>query len=273
MMTIIIYCLAIVVLLMFSAFFSGSEISYSAVSQTRLEASRSAGARQALYIHERFDQALSTILIGNNLVNISSSSVATLLALLIVGSDASARQQRLASSLASIVLTVLVLIFGETIPKIVARRNSLRFTLLVARPLRFFMLLLTPVTWVICKFANLITAPLKGEVLDEEEEAEAAEEELIDLIESSEDKGIIDEDQSELLQNALDFSEISAQEVMTPRVDMLALEIDDDPAKLRKQIENSPFSRLPVYDDQRERVIGVLYLNHYYRALLDEPNV
>lgn len=267
------YCIAIVILLAFSAFFSGSEIAYSSVNKTRLETSHSSAAQQAMYIYERFDQALSAILIGNNLVNISSSSVITLLALLIAGSDATIRQQDMATTVASILLTVLVLIFGETMPKIIAKKASLDFALGVARPLRVLMIVLTPVTWIICGLVNLITAPLKGETLAEEEEAEAAQEELMDLIESSEDEGIIDEDQSELLQNALDFSDISAQEVMTPRVDMLALEIDDDPEKIKQQIENSPFSRLPVYDEQRERIIGVLYLNHYYRALLDRPKV
>ena len=158
-------------------------------------------------------------------------------------------------------------------PKIMAKRSPQDFALMAARPLRVLMVILTPVTWAICGLVNLITSPLKGEKLDEDEEAEAAEEELIDLIETSEDEGIIDEDQSELLQNALDFSEISAQEVMTPRVDMVALEIDESPEKIKQQIENSPFSRLPVYDDQRELIIGVLYLNHYYRAILDRPDV
>ncbi len=269
--TIAFYCVFIAVLLAFSAFFSGSEIAFSALNRTRLEASHSPAAKTALYISEKFDQALSAILIGNNLVNISSSSVATLLALLLAGADASGARQDLFSSAASIILTVLVLIFGETMPKIVARRDPQSFALAVARPLRVLMVVLKPVTWVICGLVNLITAPLKGETLDEDEEAEAAEEELIDLIETSEDEGIIDEDQSELLQNALDFAEISAREVMTPRVDMSALEIDDDPEEIQRQIEESPFSRLPVYDERRERVIGVLYLNHYYRALLDGP--
>ncbi len=271
MTAVILYSLSIVVLLAFSAFFSGSEIAYSALNRTRLEAGHGPAVKQALYICDRFDRALSTILIGNNLVNISASSVMTLLALLIAGADASAAMQDLYTSAASLLLTVLVLIFGETMPKIVARRNPQPFALKVAAPLRFLMTVLTPVTWVICGVVNLITASLKGETLGEDEEAEAAEEELIDLIETSEDEGIIDEDQSELLQNALDFAEISAREVMTPRVDMEALEIDDDPARIRKQIEESSFSRLPVYDDRRERILGVLYLNHYYRALLDDP--
>ncbi len=271
MTAVILYSFSIVVLLAFSAFFSGSEIAYSGLNRTRLEASHSPAVKQALYICDRFDRALSTILIGNNLVNISASSVMTLLALLIAGADASAAKQDIYTSAASLLLTVLVLIFGETMPKIIARRNPQPFALKVAGPLRFLMTVLTPVTWVICGAVNLITSSLKGETLDEDEEAEAAEEELIDLIETSEDEGIIDEDQSELLQNALDFAEISAHEIMTPRVDMEALEIDDDPQEIRRRIEESTFSRLPVYDDRRERILGVLYLNHYYRALLDTP--
>ncbi len=271
MTAVILYSFSIVVLLAFSAFFSGSEIAYSGLNRTRLEASHSPAVKQALYICDRFDRALSTILIGNNLVNISASSVMTLLALLIAGADASAAKQDIYTSAASLLLTVLVLIFGETMPKIIARRNPQPFALKVASPLRFLMAVLTPVTWVICGAVNGITSSLKGETLDEDEEAEAAEEELIDLIETSEDEGIIDEDQSELLQNALDFAEISAHEIMTPRVDMEALEIDDDPQEIRRQIEESTFSRLPVYDERRERILGVLYLNHYYRALLDTP--
>ena len=271
MTAVILYSLSIVILLAFSAFFSGSEIAYSALNRTRLEAGHGSAVKQALYICDRFDRALSAILIGNNLVNIAASSVMTLLALLIAGADATAAAQDVYTAAASILLTVLVLIFGETMPKIIAKRSPQPFALRVAAPLRFLMTVLTPVTWVICGAVNLITAPLKGEILDEDEEAEAAEEELIDLIETSEDEGIIDEDQSELLQNALDFAEISAHEIMTPRVDMAALEIDDDPQEIRRQIEESTFSRLPVYDDRRERILGVLYLNHYYRALLDQP--
>ncbi len=273
MMIPLIYTAAIIVLLCFSAFFSGSEIAYSALNRTRLEASQNPSARWATYIADHFDVALSAILIGNNLVNISSSSVMTLLALWAAGEAATAQRQDLFTSVASILLTILVLIFGETMPKIVARRDSLNFSLRVARPLRVLMILLKPVTFVICGLVNLITSPLQGEQLGEDEEAEAAEEELVNLIETSEDEGIIDEDQSELLQNALDFSEISVQEVMTPRMDMESLDLDDSPEERWKIIENCSYSRLPVFDEDHEKVVGVLHLNHYYRALLDTPEV
>lgn len=270
---IIIYVVAIAVLLFFSAFFSGSEIAYSSANRTRLEATHTPAARTALYICDRFDQALSAILIGNNLVNISSSSVATLLALLLAGENASLSKQDLYTTLGSVILTLLILIFGETMPKIVAKRNPQSFALAVAMPLRLLMTVLRPVTWVICGLVNRITSRLKGETLNEDERAEAAEEELIDLIESGEGEGIIDEDQSELLQNALDFTEISAQEVMTPRVDVEALEIDDTPDEIRHLIEKTRYTRLPVYDEQRERIIGVLHVNHYYKAMLNGPDV
>ena len=194
-----------------------------------------------------------------------------LIALLLAGADASTSRQDLFSSLAAVLLTILVLIFGESMPKIVAKKNPMPFAMKVSRPLRLLMILLTPATWVICGMVNLLTSRLPGEKLGEDEEAEAAEEELVSLIESSEDEGIIDEDRSELLQNALDFAEISAQEVMTSRVDMVALDLDDDRQTLIRQIEESSFSRLPVYEKRMDNILGVLYLNHYYRALLDDP--
>ena len=272
-MTLAIYCVAIVILLALSAFFSGSEIAFTSLNRARLESTHSSAARHALYVYQRFDQALSAILIGNNLVNLSASSIATLLALLLAGQDAPASRQDLYSSVAAVLLTILVLIFGESMPKIVAKQKPQEFAQKASRPLRVLMILLTPVIWVICGLVNLLTGRLKGEQLDEEEEAEAAEEELVNLIETSEDEGIIDEERSELLQNALDFSEISAQEVMTSRVDMIALNIDDDPETLKEQIANSPYSRLPVFEKRLDNIIGVLYLNHYYRALLDDPDV
>ncbi len=272
-MTIALYALSIVLLLFFSAFFSGSEIAYSSANRMRLEASQEKAAKTALFIYDRFDQALSAILIGNNLVNISASSVATLLALELAGTSASTTRQDLFTTIGAILLTILVLIFGETMPKIVAKRDPQSFVLIVAKPLRFLMTILRPVTWVICGLVKLIISPLKGESLNEDEKAEAAEEELLDLIENGEDEGIIDEDQSELLQNALDFPDISAQEVMTPRVDMEALEIDDSAEEIRSRIAATKFSRLPVYDERRERIIGVLHLNHYYRAILNDPEV
>ena len=250
-MTILSYAAAIVGLLILSAFFSGSEIAYSSVNRIRLEtaADRRRSAAWALAVHDRYEDALSTILIGNNLVNLFASSAATMLALALVGPSASLSRQDLYTTVVAILLAVLVLVFGESI----------------------LMTLLLPLTKLTGLLVRLLTLPFRGEQTDEEEQAEVAEEELVTLIETSEDSGVIDEDVSELLQNALDFSEISAQEVMTPRVDISALDLGDDSEPLTDRIDRETFSRLPVFEEDLDHILGILPLNRYYRALLSEP--
>ena len=272
-MTVPVSLLCILGLLILSAFFSGSETAYSSVNRLRLEtaADRRRAASCALKICDRFADALSAILIGNNLVNLSASSVTALLALRLAGADAPASVQNLYSGVAAVLLTIVVLVFGESMPKIVAKNRSLSVSLLSAYPVRAVMTVLYPVTWLTGLLVKVFTYPFKGEQPDEEEQAEVAEEELVTLIETSEDRGVIDEDVSELLQNALDFSEISAQEVMTARVDISALDLDDDPETIAALIDRSTFSRLPVFDRDLDHILGILSLNRYYRALLSGP--
>ena len=272
-MTIFGYATVIVGLLILSAFFSGSEIAYSSVNRIRLEtaADRRRAAAWALSIHDRFEDALSTILIGNNLVNLFASSMATMLALALAGPSASLSRQDLYTTVAAILLAVLVLVFGESIPKIAAKDRALSFSLFAAYPLRILMTLLLPLTKLTGLLVRFLTYPFRGEQPDEEEQAEVAEEELVSLIETSEDSGVIDEDVSELLQNALDFSEISAQEVMTPRVDISALDLGDDSEPLADRIDRETFSRLPVFEEDLDHILGILPLNRYYRALLSDP--
>lgn len=262
------YFVAVVLCILFSAFFSGSEIAYSSVNRMRLEAAAEGDDRRAkvaLYIYENFERALSAILIGNNLVNIAASSIATTMAIILVGESA--------TGVASILMTVLILVFGETMPKIMAKSKALSFATLVALPLRLLMTVLHPLIVVVVGFANLLTRPFHGDTLDEEEEAEMVEEELVSLIENVESEGIIDEERSELLQAALDFAEISAREVMTSRVDMYAIDIDDDPEEILHCIDLAPYSRVPVYEKSVDCIIGILYVNHFYRAVLDDPGV
>ena len=272
-MTVLAYAGVIVGLLILSAFFSGSEIAYSSVNRLRLEtaADKRRSAAWALAIHDRFGDALSTILIGNNLVNLFASSVATMLALTLAGPSASVSRQDLYTTVAAILLAVLVLVFGESIPKIAAKDRALSFSLFAAYPLRILMTLLLPLTKFTGLLVRFLTYSFRGEQPDEEEQAEVAEEELVSLIETSEDSGVIDEDVSELLQNALDFSEISAQEVMTPRVDISALDLGDDSEPLADRIDRETFSRLPVFDEDLDHILGILPLNRYYRALLSDP--
>ena len=159
-----------------------------------------------------------------------------------------------------------IIIFAEGTPKIVAKKNANRLSLAFAYIIRALTIVLKPVIVVVVWLTNVLTSRVHD---DNEEDDGAAVEELQSIIETVEDEGVIDEDRSELLQAALDFSDISASEVMTARVDMLAIDIDDDPDEIFKTIEDAPYSRLPVYEDSIDNIIGVLYLNHYFKAKVD----
>ena len=261
-MTLYLVIAGIVLCLCLSAFFSGSEMAYSSCNILRLENLRDDGSKRAgtaLRIAERYDDALSAILIGNNLVNIAASSLASVLVILITGRDDRAW-------LATLIITLLVIIFGETIPKITAKKNANRVALRDAYAVRFLMLILWPVITLVVLLIRLLTLGLRGET---EEDPDEAVEELQSIIETAEDEEVLDEDQSELVQAAIDFAEISASEVMTARVDVQAIDIDDDWEEILSVIEEAPYSRLPVYEDSVDNVIGVLYLNHFLKALTD----
>ncbi len=246
-----------------SGFFSGSEMAYSSCSQLRLESLRDDGSERAgtaLKLCERYDDTLSAILIGNNLVNIAASSLGVVLVNILTGGDGK-------TWLSTLIITVLVILFGETIPKITAKKNANRLSMRNAYAVNTLRVLLTPLIWLVVKLIALLTVWMKGE---EEEDPEEAVEELQSIIETAEDEDVLDEDQSELVQAAIDFAEISASEVMTARVDVVALDIDDDWEEILKVIEEAPYSRLPVYEGSIDNVIGVLYLNHFLKAVADD---
>lgn len=255
------YIPAAIACVLLSAFFSASEMSLSSANRLRLENMRDTGSKPAglaVELIESFDNTLSTILIGNNFVNIALSSLASLIAITAFGEEY--------TWLATVIVTVTVIIFGETMPKIVAKKNATRMSSALAPFVRALSVLLFPLVWVVVKLVHLITAPLKGESKGGED---AAVEELQSIIETAEDEDVIDEERSELLQAALDFNEVSASEVMTARVDMLAIDIDDDWDEIVRTIEGSTFSRIPVYEDSVDNIIGILYLNHFFKAMLD----
>ena len=252
----------ILVCIVGSAFFSASEMSYSSVNTLRMENLSEKGDRRAsrvLKIIRRFDDALSTILIGNNLVNIAASSLASVLVLM-TGLD------RL-TWLATAVITVLIIIFGETIPKITAKKNANRFSLAFSGIISALMILFRPLVWVVTKLIALITRAVKPEETDPDEEEAARE--FSSLIETAEDEGVLDGDCSELVQNAIEFPEVTAQECMTSRVDMHAIDIEDSLEDILEFVEKTPYTRIPVYEDSVDNIIGILHLNHLFKALAD----
>ena len=263
-----IYLAAILVCVFFSNFFSSSEMAYSACNRVRLENASDDGSKRAaaaVKIVERFDDTLSTILIGNNLVNIAASSLGSLAVMELLGDGY--------AWVSTVVITTLVIIFGETIPKIVAKNSANRIALRHAYFIRILSVLFKPLIMLVVGLIRLICLPLKGERTDASDDD--AVEELSSIIETAEDESVLDEDRSELVQAAIDFSDIMASEVMTARVDMLALDIEDDWDELLKTIDESPYSRLPVYEDGVDNIIGVLYLNHFLKALAgdEKPDI
>ena len=261
--------LGILCCLICSAFFSLTEMAYSSCSIMRLEKLAEEGnrrAKAAYYITRHFDNALSTILIGNNLANIAGSSLASVLLILLFGQEGGEKY----AWVSTVVMTVLVIVFGETLPKISAKKNANRWALQWVWPIRVLMVILFPVVWIVVTFIHLVTLPLKGS--NRGENPEEAVEELQSIIETAEDENVLDEDRSELIRSAIDFSEISASEVMTARVDVYALDNDDDRDEIVRMIEEAPYSRIPVYRDSIDNIIGILYVNRFLKAIAESKS-
>jgi putative hemolysin len=262
-----IYIAGIIVCIALSAFCSGAEMCYSSCSTLRLESLKDSGSKSAelaLKIVENYDKALGAILIGNNLVNIAASSLASVALITAVGNDDYAWA-------VTATITVLVIIFGETVPKIVAKKNANSMALSYSHPVRSLMIVLSPVVWIVVKLIYLLTFWMKAP--DTGDSSEEAVEELQSIIETAEDEDVLDEDQSELVQAAIDFSEISAYEAMTARVDVEAIDIEDSWEDILRIIEDSAHTRIPVYEGSIDNIIGILYLNHFLKALTDDGKV
>lgn len=262
------YYIGFVLCVFCSAFFSASEMALSSANRMRLEGLSEAGNRaaaRALHLIDDYDTALSAILIGNNLVNIAASSISSVIAILIALKLAA--PEGLCATLATVATTLLIIIFGETMPKIVAKKNPNRFALAFSGILRVLSVILYPLVWCVVKLVHLVTGRMKPE--NSADSQEAAVEELQSIIETAEDEDVLDEERSELLLSALDFADISASEVMTARVDMLAVDVEDSFDEIMQQLADAPYTRIPVYEDDTDNIIGVLHQNALYRALLD----
>ena len=257
------YIAGIIVCVFLSNYFSAAEMAYSSCNRMRLENAMEDGSKRAaiaVKIIDRYDNALSAILIGNNLVNIACSSLGSLAVIFIAGEEY--------AWLSTVIITILVIVFGETIPKICAKGSANRIALRDSYVIRTLTIILMPLIWIVVGLINLLTGRLKGEDSDADEEA--AVEELSSIIETAEDEDVLDEDRSELVQAAIDFSDVSAYEVMTARVDVNAIDIEDDLDEIFRTIDEAQYSRIPVYQDSIDNVIGVLYINHILKALTGE---
>lgn len=257
--------LLICLLIVFSAFFSASEISYAGLSDPfvhRLQSSRKRNERRAAALRERFDTVLVTILVGNNLVNIASSSVATVIAVELMGEEG--------AWVATAVMTVVILTFGEVIPKILASRFAREYAVAVSLPLQILRIVTFPLVWCITKLMRCVSRLWKNGV---DEDSAVTEEDLETILETAEDEGVVDEDTADLLQSALDFGDVLAWEILTPRVDLFALDLDEPAEELRAALLRTSHSRIPVYRETVDNVVGILHLDRYLRLAARDPDV
>ena len=262
---------AILLCIFLSGFFSGSEMAYSSCNRLRLEGEKEDGSKAAavaLYIVDHFDDALGAILIGNNLVNVAASSLLSVAVILFFGGDNPKIDTW--NTLATVLLTVTIIIFGETIPKITAKKSANRLSVQYAWPIRILMTALKPVVFVVVGLVTLLTGRLRGE---KSEDSEEKVEELQSIIETAEDEAVIDEEESELVQAAIAFRDISASEAMTARVDVLAIDIEDTWEEILDTVRKSHYTRIPVYEESIDHVIGVLHMNRFLKALSVEDKL
>ena len=255
-----VYGIIIGILILLSGFFSCVETAFSCANTIRLKALADSGSKRAvnaLWVCDRFDRTLTAILIGNNVVNLLCSSLATILCLDLF--------ENYGAAIATGATTLLVLTFGEVIPKCLGREMSdgiILHTALILRIMTYVMmplvLFFTGIKSLFMKLAHIKkTSP------------SVTEDELKYIIESIEEEGILEEQESELVQSALEFDEKTAQEILTPRVDVTAIDIDDDPAKIHDVIIRERYSRIPVYENEIDNIIGILHTRDYLERYID----
>ena len=255
---------ALILLICLSAFFSASETAISTVNKIRLQKYIKEGnkkAKRTMFILDNYDRALTTILIGNNLVNICASSLATVITLQLFGSSAVA--------ISTGVLTLLILIFGEILPKCIAREKSESLSIAISSTIKLLMTITYPLVFIFIKFKTLI---LKFSSSDNQAKPSVTEQELKYIVENIEGEGVLEKQESQLVRSSLEFDEKTVQEILTPRVDMVTIDIEDPIEENTKIIFKERFSRIPVCRGSYDKIIGTLHTRDFLEAMIrNEP--
>ena len=250
---------ALVVLVAFSAFFSASETAFSSLNQIRLKSRADDGDRTAarvLAMAEKYDKLLSTILVGNNIVNIAAASIGTIIFTQMLGAERGA-------TVSTIVLTIVVLIFGEVSPKSLAKEMPETVATAVAPVLSLLMVVFTPLTWLFSQWKRLL-----NHFVHSSESDTITEGELMTMVSEAENDGELTDRESELIRSAIEFDDVEVEEILTPRVDVVAVADDIPLEELAQTFAESGYSRLPVYHGTIDNIIGVVHEKDFYIARL-----
>lgn len=244
----------LVVLILCSAYFSATETAFSSFNRIRLKNLSNDGnkkAELALRLSEDYDKLLSSILIGNNVVNIAASTLATILFLKV--------SKEHGAVISTVVMTVLVLIFGEISPKSLAKETPEKFVMFSAPILRVIMVVLTPFNWVFGLWKIFL-----NKIFKTKDDRGITEQELLTIVEEAQSEGDIDEQEGDLIKSAIEFNDMEADEILTPRVDLVAVDMEEDPQAIYNIFMETKFSRIPVYKETIDNIVGVIHQRDFF---------
>lgn len=248
------YMIIMAVLILLSAYFSATETAFSSLNKTRIRTLAEKGSRRAQLacsLSEQYDKLISTILIGNNIVNIATASIGTMLFVKVYGD--------IGATVSTVVITVVVLIFGEITPKSIAKDCPEKFAMFSAPLIRLLISLLTPLNYVFSVWRKLVFKLLKLE-----NDSRMSQEELLMLVQEVQQDGSIDKNEGELLRNAIEFTEREAFDILTHRVDLEAVPADAAKEEIARVFSESRFSRILVYEESIDNIIGVIHQKDFY---------
>ena len=238
-----------------SAYFSATETAFSSLNRIRIKTMAEKGDKKAalvMRLSEKYDSMLSTILIGNNIVNIACSSLATVLFLKWLGED-------LGPSVSTVVIPVVVLIFGEVSPKSIAKESPEKFAMFSAPFLNMLMVVLTPFNFLFAQWKKLLSKLIKSD-----EDRGITEEEILTIVEEATQEGGIDEQESTLIRSAIEFTELEAVDILTPRIDIEGVELQSTKEEIAEVFTETGYSRLPVYEESMDHIVGIIYHKDFH---------
>ena len=246
--------IAMVILVLFSAYFSATETAFSSLNKTRIKTLVEKGNKRAklvLKLSDNYDKLLSAILIGNNIVNISLASIATVLFVKLYGD--------VGATISTVVITVVVLIFGEISPKSLAKDSPEKFAMFSAPFINVLIIILTPLNFIFSQWKKLLSKVFKIE-----ESQGISQEELLMIVEEVQQEGSIDDNSGELIRSAIEFRDLKAEEILTHRMDLEAVSIDADKQEIAEKFSQTKFSRLLIYDNSIDNIVGVIHQKDFY---------
>ncbi|MDE5756694.1 MAG: hemolysin family protein [Clostridia bacterium] len=255
------YLVAIVILVFLSGFFSSTETAFSSLNRIRLKnlvATNKKKYSKVYFLSEHFDALISTILIGNNIVNITATTLATIMFSALIAN------QDVAGVVSTAVITVVVLIFGEVIPKSMAKRAPETFARITAPFILATYYILFPFVWIMGLLQKLLF-----KIFKKKDNENITDEELMTYVDEAQTEGGLDEYEGDLIRSAIEFDKMTVREVFTPRVDVTAVAVDDSMAEVMKVFKETGYSRVPVYKDNMDTIVGILNQKDFYEAYID----